>query len=318
MDTITLTADDGAQIDVLIWRPDCQPRGFIQLVHGFAEYAARYDEFARCLAQSGWLVVANDHRGHGPRALVDGTLGQAPDRGYHQIVDDLCRVTDDVRSQHPKLPWILVGHSMGSFLARIVAARRGREMTALVLLGTGASAGPLAKVARGAATSQIVMAGEDSASRVMETLIFGSMNLRFRPVRTRFDWLSRQASEVDAYCNDPLCGFTASVGLYRELVRLSETSNSSTILRAIPPRLPVLLMSGDSDPVGGNGRGVRRVAGELTANGVLQVDVHLVPDARHELLHERDREQTYRLLETWIGKTVEARSDHPRCAVSPR
>ena len=79
MDTITLAADDGTQIDVLIWRPGCQPRGFIQLVHGFAEYSARYDEFARCLAQSGWLVVANDHRGHGPRALADGTLGQAPD-----------------------------------------------------------------------------------------------------------------------------------------------------------------------------------------------------------------------------------------------
>lgn len=308
MESITLAADDGAQIDVLIWRPDRQPRGIIQLVHGFAEYAARYDEFARHLAQAGWLVVANDHRGHGPRALADGTLGQAPDRGYHQIVDDLCGVTDHVRAQYPQLPWILVGDSMGSSLARIVAARRGREMTALVLLGAGASAGPLAKMARGAATSQIVMAGEDSASRVMRALIFGPMNLRFRPIRTRFDWLSRQASEVDAYCDDPLCGFTASVGLYRELVRLGETSNSSTILRALPPLLPVLLMSGDRDPVGGNGRGVRRLAGELRANGVNQVDVHLVPEARHELLHERDHEQTYRLLETWIGRTVEAHS----------
>ena len=202
MDTITITADDGADIDVLVWRPQgggVRPiKGLVQLCHGMAEYAARYDEVARFLADDGWLVVANDHRGHGPRAAAMRELGTTPDRGYHQLLDDLSAVADHFLAEVEGKPWFLVGHSMGSFLARVLAARRGREMAGLVAIGTGSSLGPLSTVATGLAQTQVLMLGEDSRSPLLDTLSFGSFNRAFYPARTEYDWLSRDVHVVDA------------------------------------------------------------------------------------------------------------------------
>ncbi|MSS46695.1 lysophospholipase [Cutibacterium sp. WCA-380-WT-3A] len=303
MDTITITADDGADVDILVWRPrevSGRPtKGLVQLCHGMAEYAARYDEVAGLLADDGWLVIANDHRGHGPRAAAMGELGSTPDRGYHQLLDDLSAVADHFLMEGK--PWFLVGHSMGSFLARVLAARRGREMTGLVAIGTGSSLGPLSTIATGLAQAQILMMGEDSRSPLLDTLSFGSFNRAFQPARTDYDWLSRDVHIIDDYVKDPLCGFVCTAAFYRELVRLIELANSTEVLRATPPTLPVLLMSGAKDPVGDSGRGVRRVARQLRDSGSREVDVILYPGGRHEVLNEVNRRRVHAHLREWIN-----------------
>ncbi|MDO4411501.1 alpha/beta fold hydrolase [Cutibacterium sp.] len=312
MDTITITADDGADIDVLVWRPQIAPdrsvKGLVQLCHGMAEYAARYDEVARVLADDGWLVVANDHRGHGPRAAATGELGTTSDRGYHQLLDDLSAVADYFLAEVEGKPWFLVGHSMGSFLTRILAARRGREMTGLVIIGTGSSLGPLSMVATVLAQAQVLMLGEDSRSPLLNTLSFGSFNRAFQPTRTGYDWLSRDVRVVDEYIDDPLCGFVYTAAFYRELVRLIELANSTEIFRATPPALPILLMSGAKDPVGDSGRGVRRVARQLRGSGSREVDLVVYPGARHEILNEVNRRQVHAHLRDWIDTVA----DRPR------
>lgn len=304
MDTITITADDGADVDVLVWRPEAASgrpiKGLVQFCHGMAEYAARYDEVARVLAADGWLVVANDHRGHGPRAAAIGELGTTSDRGYHQLLDDLSAVADHFMAKLEGKPWFLVGHSMGSFLARVLAVRRGREMAGLVIIGTGSSLGPLSTVATGLAQAQVLMVGEDSRSSLLNTLSFGSFNRAFLPARTDYDWLSRDAHVVDAYNDDPLCGFVCTAAFYRELVRLIELANSTEIFRATPPALPILLMSGAKDPVGDSGRGVRQVARQLRDSGSREVDLVLYPGARHEILNEVNRRHVHAHLRDWI------------------
>lgn len=306
MDTITLTADDGADLDVLQWTPTGTVRGIVQIVPGITEYAARYDEFASKLAADGWFVVSSDHRGHGPRALANGDLGRLPDRGYHQLLDDLSLVADDARSRYPGLPWVVVGHSMGSFLVRILAAQRGRDMAALVVIGTGGPLGALTQVGITLATAQVVLLGEDSRSPLLDTLTFGSYNQGFHPARTKWDWLSRDRRQVDAYIADPLCGFVCSAGYYRELIRMSAAANSVDVMRATPPRLPVGLFSGALDPVGGAGRGVRHVARNLAAHGVKHVDLRLFGKDRHEILNEQDRPRVQAEIIDWIDRAVES------------
>ncbi|WCC80464.1 alpha/beta fold hydrolase [Cutibacterium equinum] len=315
MDTITITADDGADIDVLVWRPEAASgrptKGLVQLCHGMAEYAARYDQIARLLAGDGWLVVANDHRGHGARAAATGELGTTPDRGYHQLLDDLSAVADHFLAEVEGKPWFLVGHSMGSFLARVLAARRGREMAGLVAIGTGFSLGPLSAVATGLAQAQVLMVGEDSRSPLLNTLSFGSFNRAFQPARTDYDWLSRDVRVVDAYIHDPLCGFVCTAAFYRELVRLIELANSTEVFRATPPTLPILLMSGAKDPVGDSGRGVRQVARQLRDAGVHDVNLVVYPGARHEILNEVNRRHVHADLRDWID-SVAARPRTPQ------
>ena len=304
MDCITLVADDGADLDVLVWEPPAEPRGVVQIVVGMCEYAARYDEFARRLAADGWLVVAGENRGEGPRALVAGQLGQLPDRGFHQLLDDMSTVIDHFRTGPHPLPWVLVGHSMGSFLARMMAARRGREIAALVLVGTGGSLGPVESVGIGIAEVEVALGGEDRPSRLMNRLTFGTFNAGFRPARTRFDWLSRDHAMVDRYLADPLCNYICSAGFYRELLILMRSANSVDVLRATPPQLPVGLFSGAADPVGSAGRGVHQVARRLRASGVRRVDVVLYPQGRHEILNDINRGQVHDEICRWIDETV--------------
>lgn len=304
MDTITITADDGTDLDVLVWRPEGEPRGLVQVAHGMASYAATYDEFATRLADDGWLVVANDHRGHGPRAAALGQLGTTPDRGFHQLIDDLSAVADHFLPEVDGRPWVVLGHSMGSFLVRVLAARRGREMSCLVAVGTGSSLGPLAPIASALSRGQVLLAGEDSMSPLLNELSFGSFNRAFQPTRTDFDWLSRDTRVVDGFVADPLCGFVCTAAFYRELVGLIELANSVDVLRATPPALPVLLVSGAKDPVGDSGRGVRRVARRLRDEGVREVDVMLYPGARHEILSEANRRHVHADVIGWIDEVT--------------
>lgn len=282
-----------------------QPRAVIQIVHGMAEHAGRYERFARAAVAAGYAVHADDHRGHGATAAVPERQGfLAESEGWDLVVEDLSMLLDRIRETYPGVPVVLMGHSWGSFLARDLATRRGEELAGLIILGTGAGAGALTVPGMALASAESRMRGGDRPSSLLHTLAFAPYNRPFAPQRTEVDWLSRDEEEVDRYLADPQCGFVCTAGFFRDLLTGMARVGEAEHARAMPRDLPLLLASGDHDPVGAMGSGVRRVATMYRHCGVREVALTLYPGARHELLNETNRDQVTADLLAWIGAHV--------------
>ncbi|MBF0698030.1 alpha/beta fold hydrolase [Actinomyces bowdenii] len=321
-----MTAADGARLAIHSWLPDgvaplhledpgpetespipspAQPRAVIQVVHGMAEHAARYGRFAAAAVEAGYAVVADDHRGHGESIARPGDRSHLAQRdGWELVVADLSMLLDRIQAAYPGAPVILMGHSWGSLLARDLAARRGEELAGLIVLGTGAGAGTLTAAGMALASAESRMRGRSRPSRLLHALAFGPYRRHFAPNRTEVDWLSRDPAEVDRYVADPLCGFVTTSGFFLDLLAGMAAVSASEHARAMPPGLPMLLASGDHDPVGGMGAGVRRVATMYRHAGVREVALTLYPGARHELLNETNRGQVTADLLAWIAAHV--------------
>ena len=306
--TFTLTTPDGTEVFVNRWLPDGDApgavKGVVQVSHGMAEHSSRYARFAERLTGRGYAVYASDHRGHGRTSGTRGVF--AADEGWQTVVDDLRAVTDRALEEHPGLPVFLVGHSMGSFLARSYAAQHGASLAGLVLTGTAGSAGPLGNVGVLLATAQARIRGHEHVSGLLNSLTFGQYNAAFKPTRTDFDWLSRDPAEVDTYVADPDCGFVFTAGGFVDLLKGLAAVNSDRVVSRIPKTLPVHLASGSMDPVGNKGKGVQAVADQLRRVGVEDVTVTIWPDARHEILNETNRDEVETELADWIDAHLPA------------
>lgn len=296
--TFTLATADGTDVFVNRWLPDGDARGVVQILHGMAEHSSRYARFAQRLTDHGYAVYGSDHRGHG---RTSGTRASfAAKNGWQSVLDDLRAVTDRAREEHPGLPVFLVGHSMGSFLARAYAAQHGSELAGIVLTGTAGGAGALGKVGVFLAATQARLRGHTHTSGLLNTLTFGQYNSAFKPTRTEFDWLSRDPAEVDKYVNDPDCGFVFSAGAFTDVLKGLAEVNTDQLASRVPKDLPVHLASGDMDPVGANGKGVRQVADQLRRAGVQDVTLTLWPEARHEILNETNRDEVEIEIVDWL------------------
>lgn len=303
-----LTASDGIPLALHAWEPEGSPRAVIQLVHGMAEHAGRYARFGEVAARAGYVVVADDHRGHGASA-VDGRIGHTHDEdGWTQILDDLTTIRRAIDAAYPGVPVILFGHSWGSMLSRGWVAQDGGSnaerypLAGLIVMGTMASPGVAGRLGNWLARAEVALAGPEHPSRLLETLSFGTYNRRYQDVRTSNDWLSRDPAEVDAYAADPLSGQRASAAFYRDLTHGALTVNTPQAFRAIPHDLPVLVIAGEEDPVGNWGKGVRQVAANMRRYGVRDLTLRLYPGARHELLNETNRDEVTTDLLAWIGQ----------------
>ncbi|GAA2471592.1 alpha/beta hydrolase [Terrabacter carboxydivorans] len=296
--TFTLMTPDGTEVFVNRWLPDGPAKAVVQVSHGMAEHSSRYARFAQRLTDHGYAVYGSDHRGHGKTVGSRGYFAQQD--GWQTVIDDLHAVTERAREEQPGLPVFLLGHSMGSFLARGYVAQFGSELTGLVLSGTSGGAGAISRVGLFLASTQARLRGHTHASGLMNTLTFGQYNSAFKPTRTQFDWLSRDTAEVDKYVNDPDCGFVFSAGGFVDLIRGLEGVNTDAVAGRIPKNLPVHLTSGDMDPVGANGKGVRKVADQLRRLGVRDVTLTLWPEARHEILNETNRDEVEVEILEWL------------------
>lgn len=300
--TFTLPAPDGTEVFVHRWLPDGPPRAVVHIAHGMAEHAARYARLAQALTDAGYAVYAEDHRGHGRTAgSLDRAGFLAARNGWDTVVDDMHRLTGRALEENPGLPVFLLGHSMGSFLARSYAARHGSVLAGLVLSGTAGDPGPLGRVGVGVAAAQARLRGARRPSGLMNTLTFGQYNAAFKPTRTDFDWLSRDDAEVDAYLADPWCGFVFTAGGYRDVLSGLAAVNSDRVVSTVPRTLPVHLVAGDMDPVGGkHAAGPRAVADQLRRLGVQEVTLTIWPGARHEILNETNREEVTADIVDWL------------------
>ncbi len=287
------------------WTPEVKVKAVVQIVHGIAEFVERYDTFAEFLNSHGILVVAEDHMGHG-QSISGGSIQGYFHGGWFTAVADTYQLLEDTRKEFPDVPYILFGHSMGSFFARTILCKYPDSgISAAIICGSGwqpAFALPaLVKVIDGICKKN----GEEKPNETLQGLIFGSYNKKVEHVRTPFDWLTRDNAIVDAYIAHPLCGFTASAGLLREMMKGIHYIEQPKNLAAMRKDLPVFFIAGKDDPVGSYGKGIEKCVAEFKKAGMTDVFMKLYPLCRHEILNELNKEEVFEDILKWIQEKTQ-------------
>lgn len=274
-----------------------KPKAIVAIAHGMAEHAARYDEFAQALNHAGFLVQAIDHLGHGAQIKQD-QKGHWPHDGFDQCVTNMHTWIQALHTTY-KVPVFLLGHSMGSFFAQAYVSRYSESIAGCILSGTNA---PNAMAKMGSILANVLFFAADRTkpNGFLNNLSFGSFNKPFAPNRTEFDWLSRDEKRVDAYVSDPWCGYVCTTGFFQSFLKgLSKLSTPSE-LAAIRKDLPLYLFAGSLDPVGGQGKGVKRMAELYREAGISDVELRLYAEGRHEMLNEINRNDVYADCIHWL------------------
>ena len=300
-----LSSDGRTPIHAVEWLPEGEVRAVLQISHGVAEYILRYEPFAAWLTERGFAVVGHDHLGHGGSVSAGAApMYFGPKGSWNHVVDDIDRRRALAKARFPHVPYILLGHSMGSFVVRTYLIRYPGGIDGAILMGTGQMAPPVIAAGRLLAAEEARRVGQDQPSPLVEQVVFGAYNRQFAPNRTGFDWLSLSQDNVDRYIADPLCGIPASAGLFREMLRGLDFITKPQNLKKMNLNTPILLISGAMDPVGDCGKGVARVCRSFRRAGVRDVSTKLYPELRHEILNEDCRETVYEDLLNWMTETL--------------
>ena len=292
------------QIHACRWMPDCEPLAVLQIVHGIAEFVERYDDFANYLCSLGYVVVAEDHMGHG-QSIAGGSTQGYFHGGWFAAVDDTYKLMQDTMAQYPGLPYVLFGHSMGSFMARTILAKYPDSgISAAIICGTGwqpkFALPALIKVVEGICKKT----GEENPSQMLQNMIFGGYNKKIPDARTATDWLTRDEAIVDAYNAHPLCGFVPACGLLRDMMKGIYYVERKKNLENMKKHLPVFFIAGTEDPVGPYGAGVEQAAKEFKKAGMVNVALKLYPDCRHEILNELNKQEVYTDISHWLAPYI--------------
>ena len=294
----------GGKIHGCCWTPDGQIRAVVQFVHGIAEYAERYDDFASFLNTKGILVVAEDHMGHG-KSICDATPMGCFAGGWDAAVKDTYRLLKKTMERYPDVPYVLFGHSMGSFMARTILAKYPDSgIAAAIICGSAWMPGTVIGAGKAVAALVCKKNGADEPSRLLQSIMFGGYNKKIEHPRTSCDWLTRDNKIVDAYVADPLCGFIPSAGLVRAMMDGLQYIQDGKNLNAMRKDLPVFFVAGGDDPVGGYGTGVVQAAEQFRRHGMEQVDAKIYPLCRHEIHNEINRQEVYNDVVSWIEKNI--------------
>jgi alpha-beta hydrolase superfamily lysophospholipase len=277
---------DGTKIVAYRWEPeDAAPRAAIQLTHGMGEHARRYDHVARALNEAGFVVYAQDHRGHGASGDPDayGDLGEG---SWTALVDDIGLLSSKIRADHPDLPLILLGHSMGSFAVQQYLLDHSADVDGVVLTGTAA----------------IDML--EPALDLDQPLDLAMFNAPFEPARTDYDWLSRDEAIVDAYIADPACGFGIDTGSAKLMFAGARRLADPAKVAAMRSDLPVYIAVGEADPVNGGLALLTPLTDRYQAAGLTDMTIRTYPGARHEILNEINRDEVIAELTGWLDRVV--------------
>ena len=284
-------------------REDREPVCVVQIIHGMAEYIERYEEFAGFLTDQGCVVTGNDHLGHGKSVGEDKLYGYFCEQDPATVlVRDVHRLKKMTQQVYPGLPYVIIGHSMGSFILRNYLTMYGTGITGAVIMGTGYQTMSSMRAARLLVDFQKFFLGSRHVSKFSDKVSFGSYNKRIPDAKTPFDWLCKDAESVQRYIDDPLCGNVFTLNGFQTLTELITRANDPKRLQKIPAGLPLMVISGDADPLGEYGKGIPKVCEALRNAGVKDVEMHLCETGRHELLNEPERAQIMEEIFDWIRK----------------
>lgn len=287
-----------------LWLPEGQPRAVVQIIHGIAEFVERYDGFANFLTENGIAVVAEDHMGHG-KSIDGGSKQGYFQGGWFAAVEDSYQLLKDTMAAYPSIPYILLGHSMGSFMARTILCKYPDSgITGAIISGTGWQP-TFAMPMMVKLMETICKRGDETQpNEKLQKLIFGGYNGRIKNARTGCDWLTRDEKIVDEYVSHPLCGFTSSSGLFRDMMVGIHYIQQPKHLAAMKKDLPIHFVAGREDPVGSYGKGVEQACAAFKKAGMRDVSIRLYDDGRHEMLNELNKDEVYKDLLGWIESKI--------------
>jgi alpha-beta hydrolase superfamily lysophospholipase len=303
MDSLKITTSDGVEIQTYSWLPPGKPLAILQIAHGMQEHAQRYDHFARWMNRYEVAVYAHDHIGHGSSVRSMEDISHFPRKDdWQRSVDILHLISGKIKEDHPGIPLIVLGHSMGSALVQSYMIRFGKEADGYILSGAIRQSMFLATVGVIIVQGLAALFRWNDRSRLIISLGYGQYNKYFKPNRTECDWLCRDNKIVDEYISSPLCGVPLTNSFYLNFFRGFRHIASHRNLKKIPNGKPVLIIAGKSDPAGFFGKAPVKISQLLTEYAKAKVDLKLYPDCRHEILNEINKEEVYNDILRWIRK----------------
>lgn len=308
IDQFQLESPTGATLNVHAWQAAGRARGVVQINHGLAEHSARYGRFAAFLGERGYHAYAQDHRGHGHTRADDAPPGRfAAADGADKVIADVAAVHERIAADHPGLPVIVFGHSMGGLITMSFLQRHSARVAAAAIWNANFSAGALGHLARAILAWEKFRLGSDVPSRILPRLTFQAWAGRIPGRRTPFDWLSRDPAEVRNYIDDPLCGWDASVSMWQDVFRLIFAGADDAKVAAIRRSLPLNLVGGASDPATEGGKAVEALAARLRRMGFSEFISKVYPETRHESLNEINRNIVMDDFADWLDRAIPPR-----------
>ncbi|MEN9895146.1 MAG: hypothetical protein RIR97_998 [Pseudomonadota bacterium] len=304
--TKRLESPTGANLAYHISEAQGPSRGIVLISHGLAEHSRRYERFATCLSSRGYHVYAWDHRGHGETKALDAPLGRfGKDNGGEKVLADVKAMRDFALSEHPGLPVILFGHSMGGLISLNTVVSYPADFAAVAVWNANFNAGPAGTAAKIVLAVEKFFKGSDVPSSILPKLTFGAWGKAIKHAKTDFDWLSHIDAEVQTYIADPLCGFDASVSLWIDLFDFIFRAPRSEMLGRLPKNFPVHIVGGDEDPASNFGKGMIWLSERLNTFGFTNVTSTVYAKTRHETLNDTVQNQAMADFADWCDRTVQ-------------
>ena len=286
-----------------VYAPDGNPRAIVQIVHGMCEYFERYDPIARYLCSKGYIVCGHDHIGHGHSVPSDDDLGFFAEKdGDKYVVADVGKMRDIMREKYRALPYILIGHSFGSFVSRAFVATRPDAVDALILSGT---AGQKQPVGAGMALCKIISAfrGKRYRSKFVSSIAFAGYNKRFEG-NTGVEWVTSDPEMLAKYASDKYCTYTFTLQAYYDMFTLIKFIQSKEWYESMPKNLPIFVIAGENDPVSAYCKGITVLVEKLKEAGVSDLEYKIYSGERHELFTGLRREEAFEDVAEWIEEKV--------------
>ena len=297
---------NGIILPAYLWLPDGEVKAVLQITHGMTEHIGRYEAFARYLCSMGITVAGFDLRGHGKNP-GDAEVASFGEGGWAASIEDMRLFYELLEQRLTVVPHYMLGFSLGSFLLREYLTKYPDEgeVAGAIIMGTGHQPGWLLSIMMGIVNGQIKKAGFDKTTDLVHQLSFGTYNQKFKPNRTTADWLCADETELDKYLADPLVRKDISAGLFWELLGSMKRTGSAYEYDGWDTSIPILLISGQDDPVGDGGKGVQEISRRMKNSGMENVTVKLFPGARHDLLHEEKNgaDATRKYIAEWIKQS---------------
>ena len=293
------------RLHVVLWEPDTEVKAVVQLSHGMVEMIDRYEDFARFLTQHGYAVIGNDHLGHGLTAGNDADLGYfCPRHMSATVVADLHRVTRVAKKRYKDKPYFLLGHSMGSFMARRYIMTYGMDLDGAVICGTGSQCWLTLAAGTVVSNALRLVLGDRFRSKLLRMNAFGAYQKRILHPRTGSDWLTRDEAIVEFCVGNKYCNYSFTVNGYRTLFEVLLYIQKQQHVRRIPKELPLFFIAGGQDPVGHYGKDVPRVAASYERAGVEDISIKIYREDRHEVLNELDKDEVYADVLSWLEQKL--------------